>query len=48
MNEDWIEVLIEGDIVKANLLEDLLTEVNELTAILIACVKNAKHRKEQR
>jgi four helix bundle protein len=44
----WIEILIEGDIVKANLLEDLLTEVNELTAILIACVKNAKHRKEQR
>jgi len=51
MNEETgyrIELLIEGEIVKAKLLEDLLTEVDELTAILVTCAKNAKTLKEQR
>ena len=41
----WMELLIESEIVKESLLSDLLAETNELTAILVTCVKNAKHRK---
>jgi len=42
----WIELLIESGILKEALLSDLLVEVNELTAILVTCAKNAKNRKK--
>ncbi|RLS53214.1 MAG: four helix bundle protein [Planctomycetota bacterium] len=38
----WLELLIESGIVKGKLLSNLLGEVNELTAILVSCVKNAR------
>ena len=40
----WLELLIESGIVKGELLSNLLGEVNELTAILVSCVKNARKK----
>jgi len=40
----WMELLIEAAIVPEARLAGLVTEANELTAILIACAKNAKMR----
>jgi four helix bundle protein len=40
----WIELLIEGRIVKGSRLEELMEEANQLIAILVTCVKNAKRR----
>jgi four helix bundle protein len=40
----WLELLVEGGVVAAERLTELLREANELTAILVACVKNAKDR----
>jgi four helix bundle protein len=42
----WIELLIDGKIVKAGRLEALVEEADQLLAILVTCVKNAK-RKDQ-
>lgn len=42
----WIELLIESGIVKEELLIDLQSEINELTAILVTCAKNVKNRKK--
>ena len=41
----WIELLGDAEIVPKNRLADLSTEINELTAILVTCVKNAKNKK---
>ena len=41
----WLELLGESDIVNAERLNDLLTEVDELGKILTACIKNAKDKK---
>jgi four helix bundle protein len=38
----WLELLIEGDIVPEDKLRSLQQEVEELTAILVTCVKKAK------
>jgi four helix bundle protein len=38
----WIEVLTESGIVPSSRVKSLLAEANELTAVLVACVKNAK------
>ncbi len=38
----WLELLIESGIMKKELLEDLLKEANELTAIFTATGKTAK------
>jgi four helix bundle protein len=38
----WLELLIEGDIVPAEKLSALRQEAEELTAILVTCVKKAK------
>jgi four helix bundle protein len=38
----WLELLVEGGILPAAKLEDLQDEVNQLIAILVTCVKNAK------
>jgi four helix bundle protein len=44
----WIELLVEAEIINPDLLKNLLAEVDELTAILVTCLKNAKNRKGQR
>jgi four helix bundle protein len=41
----WMELLVESAIIRRNLLADLIKEADELTAILVTCVKNAKSRK---
>jgi four helix bundle protein len=43
----WLELLVESAIVPQERLADLIDEANQLTAILVTCVKSAKQRKEQ-
>ncbi len=38
----WLELLAEAGIVAARRLEEIQREVEELTAILVVCAKNAK------
>ena len=38
----WLELLIEGGVVSAEMLCSLQQETEELTAILVTCVKKAK------
>ena len=38
----WLELLVEAEIVSAKRLQDLRNEVDELSAILVTCAKNAK------
>jgi len=38
----WLELLIEAEIMPPHRLTDLLAEADELTAILVTCVKRAK------
>jgi len=40
----WIELLVEASIVRSELLQDLLNEADQLTAILVTCSKKAKAR----
>jgi four helix bundle protein len=40
----WLELLAEANIVKPELLVNLQEEADELTAILVTCVKNAKKK----
>ena len=44
----WMELLIEAEIIPEVRLSELIEEANELTAILVTCVKNAKARKDKR
>lgn len=39
----WLELLAEAEIVKPERLTSLREEADELTAILVACVKNVKN-----
>ena len=41
----WMELLIEANLVRADLLQDLLREANEITAIVVASLKTARPRK---
>jgi len=41
----WLEMLVEAQVVKSNLVTGLLTEANELTAIIAASRKTAKTKK---
>ena len=41
----WLELLVDGEFVKAEKLKDLQNETNELTAIFVSSVKTAKRRK---
>ena len=43
-SEFWLELLIDGKIVKRELVEPLLKETGELTAIFISSVNTAKKR----
>jgi four helix bundle protein len=38
----WLEMLIEAEVTKPNLVTELLAEANELTAIIVASRKTAK------
>jgi four helix bundle protein len=40
----WMELMVDGEIVKQQLLTGLQQEANELTAMLVATVKSAKRR----
>lgn len=40
----WLELLAESGTLKADSLQPLLNEANELTAILVTCVKRVKDR----
>ena len=40
----WLELIIEGELLKKALVEPLLLEANELTAIMIASHKTAQSR----
>lgn len=42
----WLELLSESGIVPASRLTPLLQEADELTAILVTCVKRVKERKK--
>jgi len=44
----WMELLVEGGIVKADRIKELIDEAHELAAILTACVKNVKGRSKSR
>ena len=44
----WFELLVEADIVPEGRLQNLMVEAEELTAILVTCVKNAKSKKSKR
>jgi four helix bundle protein len=43
----WMELLAESGIIAPSRLEDLQKEADELTAILITCVKNTRKRKAE-
>ena len=38
----WMELIIDGELLKRPLVESLLTEANELTAIMVASQKTAQ------
>jgi len=40
----WMELLVEAGIVPQNRLDDLMKEADELTAILVTCVKNTRNK----
>ena len=42
----WLELIIEGELLAANLVEPLLQEANELTAIMVASRKSAQTKIE--
>ena len=41
----WMELLVESGIIKTERLNELMKEADELTAILVTCVKKTKQRK---
>jgi four helix bundle protein len=41
----WLELIVESGTLPQDRLADLLDEANQLTAILVTCVKNAKVNK---
>ncbi len=40
----WMELLVEAKIVSQKRLNELMNEANELMAILVTCIKNAKQK----
>ena len=43
----WLELLADAEIVTPERLHSLRDETEQLTAILVTCIKNAKRRKER-
>ena len=44
----WMELLVESRIIKTERLEELMQKSDELTAILVTCVKKTKQRKRKK
>lgn len=44
----WFELLIEGGIVSKNKMRNLVQESNELTAIFVTIIKNAKNNLQKK
>lgn len=44
----WLELLSDAEIIKPELLEDLIAETNELNAIFTTCIKNARDKRKRR
>jgi len=44
----WVELLVQADILPEDRLAPLRDEINELTAILVTCSKNAKQKNQKR
>lgn len=44
----WLELIIESELMKKNLVEELLKEANEITAIIVASKLSAKKQIENR
>ncbi len=42
----WLELLVESGIVPESQMAELLDEANQLTGILVTCIKNAKGGKK--
>jgi four helix bundle protein len=42
----WLELLAEGEVINSTRLGDLMEEADQLIAILVTCVRNAKSRCE--
>jgi four helix bundle protein len=40
----WLELLIEGEIVPESKLKNLITETNEITAMIVSSIKTLKNR----
>jgi four helix bundle protein len=40
----WLELLVDGNLVREEMLRSLQDEANQLTAIFVASVKTAKKR----
>jgi four helix bundle protein len=43
----WMEVFVEAELVKPRLLSQLMTEADEITALVVASIRTAKARKLQ-
>lgn len=41
----WLELIVESEVMASERLADLQKEADELMAILVTCVKNAKKRR---
>ncbi len=41
----WMEIIVEANIFPAERMDELMREADELTAVIITCVKNVKKRK---
>jgi len=41
----WIELLIESNQIKKNLVENLLTEANEILSIVVSSIKTSKEKR---
>jgi len=41
----WMELLIEGKIVKQNLLENLMDEGNQILSIVVSAIKTSKEKR---
>jgi four helix bundle protein len=44
----WMELLIDGGLVKANLLKSLLQEANEIVAMVVASIRTSRATKDRR
>jgi four helix bundle protein len=40
----WMELLVDGKLVKPNLLEDLMQEANEILAMVVASIRTARRK----